>query len=159
MCIRVRDYTVSIINDPNNGTLDQTSSGVYEYTHTGNDNSTDMFTYELCSTECPDVCTTADVAITVNVNEDCTPPTIFTPNNDGINDDFVVECLFATGKYPNNSVVIFNEWGDEVFRGAPYNNDWAGTYNGENLPVGTYYYVIDLGDGQMPLTGFLVLER
>jgi len=56
--------------------------------------------------------------------------------------------------------MIYNQWGDQVFHAQPYNNDWQGTYNGDDLPVGTYYYVIDLNDGTTPqFVGFLVLER
>ncbi len=153
------NYSIRIIESPLSGSITQTGDGVWLYTHEGSDDTPDSFTYEVCSDACPDKCSSATVGINVEA-EDCTIPTIITPNGDGINDEFVVECLFATGKYPNNSVIIFNQWGDEVFRAMPYNNDWGGTYNGEELPVGTYYYIVDFGDGSTePQAGFLVLER
>jgi len=96
--------------------------------------------------------------LTVGGDATCEIPTIFSPNNDGINDEFIVPCL-STDKYPNNVVSIFNEWGDEVFRQAQYLNDWKGTYKGEDLPTGTYFWIIDFGDGTTPTSGFLVLER
>ncbi|MEL6636311.1 MAG: gliding motility-associated C-terminal domain-containing protein [Bacteroidota bacterium] len=75
-----------------------------------------------------------------------------------VNDFFIIPCL-ATGDFPQNALSIYNQWGDEVFQAAPYQNDWRGTYKGEELPVGTYYYVISFGPGESPQSGFLVLER
>ncbi|MCB0642899.1 MAG: gliding motility-associated C-terminal domain-containing protein, partial [Phaeodactylibacter sp.] len=60
---------------------------------------------------------------------------------------------------PDNKVSIFNQWGDEVYQAAPYGNDWKGTYDGEDLPTGTYFFIVNLGDGSGPRTGFLVLQR
>ncbi len=46
--------------------------------------------------------------------------------------------------YPDNELIIFNRWGDVVYRAAPYQNDWDGTANGQVLPEGTYYWVLKL---------------
>ena len=70
-----------------------------------------------------------------------------------------MSCFFDPSKFPDNQVIVYNQWGDQVFRAQPYLNDWAGTFNGEDLPVGTYFYVINLDNDTEPLTGFLVLER
>jgi len=56
-------------------------------------------------------------------------------------------------------VFVVNQYGDEVFAASPYQNDWRGTFNGEELPVGTYYYVIEFGSGRAPQAGFVILER
>lgn len=64
-------------------------------------------------------------------------PNVFTPNGDGINDQFEIRGLTA---YPENQLIIFNRWGNEVMRTAPYRNDW----DGANLSEGTYYYVLEL---------------
>ena len=69
--------------------------------------------------------------------------------------------------YPNNKLVIFNRWGIKVFESTGYNNDWDGNYNGNlnggsntNLPVGTYFYVLDLnGDGSRIKKGYIYLTR
>ena len=94
----------------------------------------------------------------VGGNATCTAPNIITPNGDGINDAFVIPCL-ETGNFLQNEVSIFNQWGDEIYRSAPYNNDWRGTYNGEDVPAGTYYYVIAFDRNTEPTAGFLVIER
>jgi gliding motility-associated-like protein len=118
----------------------------------------DTLYYELCSDACPDLCSEAAVIIQVGDESLCDIPTIFTPNEDGINDFFVIQCL-SCDDYPNNKVVIFNQNGSEVYYASPYENDWRGDYKGKDLPVGTYFYIVDFGDGQPPQRGFLVLER
>ena len=65
--------------------------------------------------------------------------------------------------------MIFNRWGIKVFESTGYNNDWDGNYNGNlnggsntNLPVGTYFYVIDYqdnGGSTKQLTGYIYINR
>jgi gliding motility-associated-like protein len=114
--------------------------------------------YTLCADLCDDLCAEATVIIRLNEDVLCKSPNIFTPNGDGINDAFVIPCL-STGDFPQNSVVIFNEWGLVVFSAQPYTNNWEGTYAGQSLPAGTYYFILDTGDGSRPIGGFLVLQR
>jgi gliding motility-associated-like protein len=64
-----------------------------------------------------------------------------TPNEDGINDALYVENIEI---FTENDIKIFNEYGQEVYKAAPYKNDWKGTYNGSRLPDGTYYYVLNV---------------
>jgi gliding motility-associated-like protein len=118
----------------------------------------DTFVYRICSDICPSLCEEAEVVVQVGDESLCDIPSIFTPNNDGINDFFVIQCL-SSGDYPYNKLVIFNQNGSEVFYSEPYDNDWQGQYKGKDLPVGTYFYILDFGDGQPPQRGFLVLER
>ena len=114
--------------------------------------------YELCSDACD--CAVTTVTFQVGENAPCKVPTIFTPNNDGVNDYFVVPCLLETNQYPQSQVIVFNRWGDEVFRSPkPYQNNWRGTFNGEDLPAGTYFYIVDLGDGNKPMNGYTLIQR
>ncbi len=114
--------------------------------------------YKVCADFCELLCD--DAAVTISFSEEvfCRPPNIFTPNSDGINDAFVIPCL-DNNTYPQNRLIVFNEWGQQVFEGKPYQNDWEGSYGGAQLPVGTYFYIIDLGAGQKPINGFLILQR
>ncbi|WP_047545022.1 T9SS C-terminal target domain-containing protein [Psychroserpens sp. Hel_I_66] len=87
----------------------------------------------------------------------------FSPNGDGINDFFNIDCIET---FPNNTLEIYNRWGNIVYETKGYRNDWEGTSNGravlnqgDKLPVGTYYYVIDLKDGSEPRVGWLYLNR
>lgn len=71
-------------------------------------------------------------------------PTVITPNLDGKNDVFVISYLEKV--YPECSVVIFNRWGSIVYESVGYEEPWDGTHKGEPLPMGTYYYKIELND-------------
>jgi gliding motility-associated-like protein len=123
------------------------------------------FTYTVSSMECGDVSAT----IIINVSEgncevlvELDIPEGFSPNGDGMNDEFEIQGLNEL--YPNNSLQIFNRWGAEVLAASPYNNDWNGKAEtglnaGEQLPVGTYWYILDLGNGADPIMGFVYLNR
>lgn len=73
-------------------------------------------------------------------------PTVITPNSDGKNDAFYVDNLSVL--YPNCEVIIVNRWGTVVFESTGYNTPWNGTFKGEELPMGTYYYKILLNDSE-----------
>jgi gliding motility-associated-like protein len=61
-----------------------------------------------------------------------------TPNGDGSNDVFYIENI---ERYPNNRIIIYNRWGNQVYTATGYNNDW----DGADLPEATYYYILELG--------------
>jgi len=149
---------INILQPPSKGTVEQNDDGSFTYRSNANLVGEERMVYELCS----DACACSETTVTFTVGEDarCDVPNIFTPNDDGINDTFVVPCLLKEDTYPNSQVIIFNRWGDEVYKSpSPYKNDWRGTFNGEELPVGTYFYVIDLGDGSKPVSGYTVIQR
>ncbi|MFB2119719.1 gliding motility-associated C-terminal domain-containing protein [Parapedobacter sp. 2B3] len=64
-------------------------------------------------------------------------PNGFTPNGDGLNDLFEIRGLEF---YPENRLLIFNRWGNEVYSVKTYKNDW----DGADLNEGTYYYIFEL---------------
>ena len=87
----------------------------------------------------------------------------FSPNGDGVNETFIIDCL---ERFPQNKLEVYNRWGNIVYSKKGYLNDWTGTSNGravinqsDELPVGTYYYVLDLGDGSEPRVGWLYINR
>ncbi|GGK83932.1 ice-binding family protein [Rufibacter glacialis] len=63
------------------------------------------------------------------------PPTVFSPNGDGINDTWVIRNLV---NYPENDLTIYNRWGNEIFKSKNYKNDWRAT----GLEEATYFYVL-----------------
>lgn len=84
----------------------------------------------------------------------------FSPDGDGVNDTWLIEGLVG---YLDNQVLIMNRWGDELRSFSGYNNNdvvWDGTNNGgEELPTGTYYYIIKLNDINETYSGWVYLER
>ncbi len=118
----------------------------------------DVLTYAVCSDHCPQNCDEAVITITIGNAEDCFVSNLVTPNNDGYNDTFRIPCL-SDNNYPEHELIIFNRWGDEVYSAAPYANDWMALYNGEPLPSGTYYYILNLNNGEEANTGFITVER
>ncbi|MGB3463699.1 MAG: gliding motility-associated C-terminal domain-containing protein [Cyclobacteriaceae bacterium] len=86
-------------------------------------------------------------------------------NEDTKNDYFLIDCIEF---FPNNRVEIFDRGGQKVYEINGYNNidkrfdgvaNTGATLGSSRLPEGTYYYIIDKGDGTRPLQGFLELVR
>jgi gliding motility-associated-like protein len=69
----------------------------------------------------------------------------FTPNNDGVNDFWEIPCLNLF----TNRVQVFNRWGLEVFQAVNYDGTWDGVNIGQDVPDGTYYYVISVDEPQL----------
>jgi large repetitive protein len=94
--------------------------------------------------------------VCINVMETFEIPSGFTPNNDGKNDMWQIKGLES---YPDNEVVIFNRWGNEVFKTAGYSAENAWT--GSELNAGTYYYIIRIrvNETEKTFTGYVTLIR
>ena len=83
----------------------------------------------------------SSASVLVTVLPYCLKPNgAFTPNGDGIYDTWFV--TDGTACLSNVEVHVFNRYGNKVFESSNYRNDWKGTYQGQSLPIGTYYYVI-----------------
>jgi gliding motility-associated-like protein len=84
-------------------------------------------------------------------------PQVYSPNNDGAND---VWELIDVDYFPKSKLLVFNRWGEIVYETGPYVNQWNGKNNaGDDLPDGTYYYVLDLGNGHELYKGYVVITR
>ena len=81
----------------------------------------------------------------------------FSPNRDGINETWEIQRI---ENYPQATVEIFNRWGSKVFTSdVGYKKAWDGTYNGQDLPLATYYYIIRLDNISKPISGNVTLVR
>tara|TARA_R110002072_G_scaffold291008_1_gene458899 strand:- start:15575 stop:19000 length:3426 start_codon:yes stop_codon:yes gene_type:complete len=70
-------------------------------------------------------------------------PNAISPNDDGKNDVWKLD--FLNVLYPNATVEIYNEWGQQVFQSDGYPTPWDGTFNGKQVSDGNYFYIIDIG--------------
>lgn len=97
-------------------------------------------------------------SVTVLVYPDIIITSGFSPNGDGKNDEWKIDIL---SQFVDAEVEIYNRWGDRLFYSKGYAVPFNGKYNGKDLPVGTYYYVINLNSSLYPnpFTGPLTIFR
>jgi len=100
-----------------------------------------------CSTTLNDIVITDDLGC-INV------PNAFTPNGDGVNDVWNVNL----SAYTNTSLQVYSKWGQNVYDKTDAIHAWDGKHQGNDLPVGTYYYVIKYNDDQTQ-TGTITIVR
>ena len=88
-------------------------------------------------------------------------PTGFTPNGDGLHDD--VE-IFGKN-FTNFKITIFNRWGEIIFISTDREIRWNGMYRGEEMPIGSYPWIIsyesifDTNHTEQKLNGSITLVR
>jgi len=152
------DGTVTVISGPSNGVGTIDANGNYTYTPNDLFEGTDQIVYEICNAACPDVpCAQSTLTITVNQDPNnlaCIVPDVISPNNDGLNDVFVIGC----SDFQPVALQIFNRWGDLVFESDNYDNSWTGTHDGNDLPPGPYYYIFE-ENGVEAQTGCVTIAR
>ncbi|GEM_PF-1365612 len=107
-------------------------------------------------------CATLDTINILQCNQfkvDWGIPVAYTPNNDGVNDKWIIKKLV---NFPNVTVDVYTRWGTRVFSSRGYNssNAWDGRdMNGNELGMDSYHYIIDLNDGSPKLIGTVTLVR
>jgi len=108
--------------------------------------STDRELFGLCSStyfaEITDAngCSTTQFADVGNTTIEClTARAVITPDGGGLNEEFIIWCI---EQFPNNTLEIYNRWGQLVWEQDNYDNTWAGrTIRGAEVPDGAYFYV------------------
>ena len=136
----VGNFTYSWSNGSGSSTIENLATNVYVLTVTDANGCIKRDTVTIY----PNTQTCIDIANT------------FTPNGDGKNDTWIIYNIWL---YPNVTVKIFNEWGNLLFDSTGYETPWDGTYKGNPLPSATYYYIIDLKNGDAPYTGPITIVR
>ena len=154
------DVDFTIVTNPQNGTATVNDDGTVSYTPNEGFVGMDSLVYRICSSVCTDVCDETIVRYNILEEEpqDCFIPNFFSPNDDGSNETFFIDCLES--QYPENRLYIFNRWGDEIFFAEPYQNDWIGQYKDSDLPAGTYFYMLYLTPGNTECRqGYITIIR
>ena len=142
-------YTITQLTNPAVGTFDLFNNGSFTYRPDTSFIGIVKFRFAICSDICARLCDTGEVRILINpkpidrvVVQIVDIPNAITPNGDGKNDVLRIDGI---EQYPNNELIIFNRWGDILYKAKPYHNDWQGVnQSGGELPEGTYYYVLRL---------------
>jgi gliding motility-associated-like protein len=154
------EWEFFILKKTTKGELEEDGAGNITYTPYPNVFGVDELTYLLCSKTCPELCDTARVQFKLEGPANpaqCFVPNLISPNGDGENDVFIVPC---TASYTGSSMTVFNRWGAIVYETGNYQNDWNGSYDGQPLPAGTYFYLLTLNDGaKTKLQGYITVVR
>jgi gliding motility-associated-like protein len=147
-------FSFQLLTEPTYGATSLQTDGTVTYQADDRDCSGlewDAFSYELCNEY---GCDTARVVVAIF----CGAIKVyngFSPNNDGVNDYFVIEGIKGL---PFTYLRVYNRWGVLVFEAQNYQNDWDGRWKGAYLPGGTYFYVLEL-EGPEALSGYLQIQR
>ena len=157
--------TTTAISGPSNGMVFLNTDGTFTYTPNAGFSGTDSFIYEICDDALVSRCAQAAVIIEVIPFDGIVIYEGVSPNNDGSNDIWTIQGI---ERFPNNRVQIFNRWGHKIYQAQGYNNAtifWEGQstegfiLGNEIVPDGTYFYVLDLGDGSKKYSGYIVLKK
>lgn len=102
-------------------------------------------------------CTSTDTML-VDVLPPIFIPNGFSPNGDGPNDVWEIDFIEY---FPECQVEVYNRWGQLLFISVGYQVPWDGKYEDKEVPIGTYYYVINLNHPLFPdaYTGPLTILR
>jgi gliding motility-associated-like protein len=146
---------LTVVVDPLHGTYTTNPNQSLNYIPEPSFIGHDSLMYQICLKACPDMCDRAMVRF--EMNPKLIVPDLITPNGDGINDAFE---MIGLDNFPQNQLLVFNRWGNEVFNATHYQNDWKGTYEGNPAPDGTYFWIfLNTGDGSEIMRGYLTVHR
>lgn len=153
--------TVTLISDVNKGSLSLNANGNFTYNPANDAPYSTNFTYKVCYDACPTNCHTATATIKVisNQRNQPTATNVISPNGDGMNESLVIVGFDANAPDNNSSIVVYNQWGDVVYRAAPYRNDWVGIFKEKPLPDGTYYFIFKRSPTAAPIKNFVTIIR
>lgn len=161
----INPSSLTITNPPFHGTayVEFDTHKIHYRPNTGFRGS-DVFEYRICNTL--KQCDEANVYVFVS-DFKFLVPNAFSPNGDGVNDYFEIPGIEY---YENNSLTIINRWGNKVYEAKNYGIStnpkfWDGKSNtgfrigDDDLPAGTYFYILNLGNGEKAVSGSIYLDR
>ncbi|MBP5473457.1 MAG: gliding motility-associated C-terminal domain-containing protein, partial [Bacteroidales bacterium] len=115
-------------------------------------------TYSVVISDVNGCSASLDVVVEATMYQDCLQiPTIFTPNGDGVNDEWIITNISA---YPKAEIKVYTRWGKLVFHSKNLSEDpWDGRFNGRLMPVDSYHYIMNLHDGSEEISGVITIIR
>lgn len=135
---------------PDRGIVDVNFDNTLYYTPENNYCGEQTFTYYICNEI---DCDQAEVLVKVECDQPH-PVSGFSPNGDGVNETFMIAGI---AQY-EHTLTVFNRQGLMVYTSNDYKSDWKGTWNGDMLPDGTYFYILNYDDGKK-MTGYVQIKR
>lgn len=152
--------SIKVVSQPTSGAVASIINGVLTIDYKGKSFfGTESITIEACNKA--GVCSQQLFNIDVDTQGDIIVYNAVSPN--GANPNFVIEFIELLSETKKNTVVIFDRWQNEVWRGENYNNTsvvFRGKGDGGNdLPTGTYFYKIEFASGRRMKTGFISIRR
>ena len=157
--ITIQEGETATLNGTGGSVYDWSPKNTLTYPYTANPNAepTATTTYYLYGADPANKCPAYDsVIVFVEPKDKVVFYNTFTPNNDGNNDTWYIGNIF---KYPNNSLEIYNRDGKLLYKTTQYTNSWDGKAYGNALPAGTYFYIMDLGDGNEKYHGTVTIVK
>lgn len=144
--------SIVITRYPVNGQIQVNADGTITYTPNRGYSGLDGFSYMISDLK-GKASNVALVSLNI-VPIDLFIPNTFTPNGDGKNDTFKI---IGRESFDSINLLVFNRWGNEVYRNMNYLDEW----DGSGLSEGTYYYIVVLKKGANEVTkkGWILLKR
>lgn len=115
----------------------------------------DVWQYAYNTMGCVDSAMTAIVINTVTTEYTQLIPNAISPNGDGNNDVWKLNFVPLLDSPP--TIIVVNRWGQTLFESIGYSEPFDGTYHGEALPEGTYFYIIKIDEDEVYEGSLLIL--
>ena len=131
-------------------------TGTYEFGDVLNASNQREYLYVVTALDANLCEVSASIPLIVIPDESPQPMKSFSPNGDGIDDVWSVENVEFN---QDCKVVIYDRRGRAILEKKPYNNDWAGRVNGNDVEQGVYYYVFICDDATRSQNGSILLFR
>ncbi|MBQ6277936.1 MAG: gliding motility-associated C-terminal domain-containing protein [Bacteroidales bacterium] len=120
----------------------------YTYAWANSSNETNLVTdliqgtYSITITDANECRITMNSLALIDHVGDCIKiPNVFTPNEDGVNDTWIIENIWM---FPEAYIYVYNRWGQLMYEGRGTDEPWDGRYRGHYVPSGTYMYIVNL---------------
>jgi gliding motility-associated-like protein len=150
------NLTTTIFKNPANGILSVMDDYTLRYRPNTGFVGVDSMRYQVCDDGVPFLCVDNAIVIYIRERTSLEIPNGISPNGDRKNDVWVIDGIESI---PENEIFILNRWGNVVWTGKNYQNNWGGVNtNGDPLPDGTYFYIIKLPVEGEDIKGYIVIQ-